>query len=248
MSALLYPIYTLAHVALVFWGLRLYQQSHKPSTLILVVILGGLIYDNAIIAFGSLIGIGSLLHTLSIPRFLIHALLTPLILVVAYDLARQAGVKWLQSARSQQIVWICTAVFIIIGMLTGFLGIHLKAACHQGTVRYADRISDIQLCDNVSYTQEEINERGIPPIAAILTILASSVFAFAVWRTIRWPWMLLAFIIMIVGAAVPASRVGPWIGSGAEVILGAGLLATQMILQRTMGTIQSRSEILGTQT
>ncbi len=56
------------------------------SFVFFILIILGLIYDNAIISVGASIGAGSYLKSLSMPRFILHDLLTPTLLLNGFAL------------------------------------------------------------------------------------------------------------------------------------------------------------------
>jgi hypothetical protein len=245
MSTLLYPIFTVAQLTLLIAGLRLYARRKTMSLLFVIVIAAGLVYDNLIIAVGAAVGVGGLLEALSFPRFLIHALCTPLLLMAGYEMAHNAGVQWFDHAMRRRTAWIVTFVLIGIGFWQSILGVDLKPACHDGTLRYAERVSESQLCANVEYTQAELNERGLPPIASIITIVLVGLEGLAIGRKVGWWVLCIGAIVMFVGAAVPASRVGPLVANGAEVILVACALATEFYLDKR-GRLATENPILKT--
>jgi len=208
MTAILYPLYAIAHAALLAWGIRLWPRSRSLALGLLLLVGVALVYDNLIIAVGRLIGEGSLLHTLNWPRFLFHALFTPLLLVTAVYQAGRGGVGWAAGQTGQIAAWVVALSLITFGVIHDLVGINLSPTLYGGTLRYAVAGSG-------------------PPIPAIITIIIIIVVGIFVWRQMRWPWMFAGALVMFVGAAVPTSLVGPAVGSGVEITLLAGLLATE---------------------
>jgi hypothetical protein len=230
MSAALFPLYTLAQIALTIWGARLYVSPRSLPLLLAVLVSAGLIYDNLIIAIGAQVGIGSTLELLSLPRFVIHGLLTPALLLTGHDFAQRAGIRWVQSPSVTRFAWGVTLVLVAAGMVQGVLTIHLQPACIDGIVRYAERISDTQVCPGVVYS--DLNARGLPPLASIVTIVIVAIQGGMVGRRMGI-WALLAgAVVMFIGAAVPASRVGPVVANGAEAVLFLGVFWTEHLMQR----------------
>lgn len=229
MFTIVYILYGAAHLALLIWGFRLYQRAHHLGIMLFLVVLAALVYDNWVIAAGSSIGEGEGLKTLNQVRFLLHALFTPLFVYTGYTLAQRANVSWAQNPLLQRGIWGIVAVLVVLGLLTGFIGQDIYPACFGDTLRYAERVSESQLCRE----GQEIHTGGIPPIAAIVTILIVAAFAFGIWRTNGWVWLLAGAVIMIVTAAVPASRVGPWVGSGGEIVFAFSILLTAQKLLKT---------------
>ena len=208
MTAILYPLYTMAHAALLVWGSRLWPRSRSLGLALLLLVGAALVYDNLIIAIGRLLGEGSLLQSLNWPRFLFHALFTPLLLVTAVHQAGRAGLRWASSQIGQAAAWLVALGLILFGLIHDMVGITLTPTAYGGTLRYAAAA-------------------GGPPIPAIITIIIIIIVGLLIWRPLRWPWMFVGAIIMFIGAAAPPSIVGPAVGSGVEIALLAGLLATE---------------------
>lgn len=213
MTAILYPLYTIAHIALLVWGVRLWPRSRSLGLGLLLLVGAALVYDNLIIAIGRLLGEGALLETLNWPRFLFHALFTPLLLVTAVNQAGRAGVGWAGSQVGQAAAWLTALGLILFGLWHDIVGMTLSPVTYGGTLRY-------------------VSEGSGPPIPAIITIIIIIVVGVFIWRPLRWPWMFVGALVMFVGAAIPASRVGPAVGSGVEIALLAGLLATERRLMQ----------------
>lgn len=235
MSALLYTVFTVLQIILLIWGIRLYQRQKSWGLMFITIIAAGLVYDNLIIALGTTLGVGSLLETISIPRFLVHAVFTPLLFMAGYEMARRADIKWFDSQNRYRAAWGITTILVFVGLWQGVFSAHLKPVCHDGTLRYAERVSESQICPEVEYTEAELNERGLPPIASIVTIVLVGIEGLAIGRKIGWWGLLIGAVIMFVGAAIPASRVGPVVANGAEVVLVGFALATEMVLQKRAG-------------
>ena len=215
MAAILHVIYTFAHLGLLIWGIHLFQQSSNIGTILLVIVLVGLVYDNLIISLGSLIGEGRLLESLNRLRFLLHTLFTPLLLVIAVELANHAGVVWIGNPIVRCMAWIVALVLIGFEFGKKFVPLKLVSATFAGTLRYREA------------------ESSSLPIGAILTIVLVAVVGISIWQTIQWPWVFLGALIMLLGSAVPIRIVGPVLGSGVEIVLALSLL--------TMGNLALRA-------
>jgi phosphoglycerol transferase MdoB-like AlkP superfamily enzyme len=60
------------------------QQIRRKSNsygLIIVALFAGLVYENLILGLGGLIGYGDTLKALNTPRFISHALFTPMLII-----------------------------------------------------------------------------------------------------------------------------------------------------------------------
>jgi hypothetical protein len=201
MAAILHLIYTLAHLGLMFWGLHLFPQSSNIGTILLLVVLTGLIYDNLIISLGSLIGEGEVLEFLNKLRFLFHTLFTPLLVVIAVELANYAGVEWFGDPIVRFMAWLVAIGLIEFEFRKKYLTLKLESTTFAGTLRYREA------------------ESNSLPMAAILTIVLVAAIGIIIWQTMQCPWVFVGALIMFFGSAVPTRLVGPVLGSGVEIVL-----------------------------
>lgn len=212
MAELLYILYTLAHIGLLLWGICLWQNGRKATLFLILVPILGLIYDNGVIALGRFMGEGDLLQTLNQGRFLLHALVTPILVAASVVLADRAGMAWAKKRLSHGLFGLFTVALIAYG-LQEFPHYLFTAEWFGNTLRYVDTAV------------------SGPPIPSIMTIMVIMIFGIFIWRNGRWPWLFVGAMIMFIGSAIPPSLVGPIVGSGVEVVLLASLLATEEWLQ-----------------
>ena len=207
MAEIIYILYTIAHIALLVWGIRLWQQQRSLTLLLILLPVVALIYDNVVVAAGRFIGVGATLAGFNQGRFLLHAIITPMLIAAAAALTAQAGVSWAKKWMSHAFFGVLTLGLITFGLVeyTRFV---YEPVWFGGTLRYVDTAV------------------AGPPIPAIITIIVITILAVFIWRARRWPWLFWGGLVMFIGSAVPPSLVGPVVGSGVEVILLAALLAT----------------------
>lgn len=222
MFSLLHGIFAIIHLAVAFWGIRLRGKVNQWALLALMATALGLAYDNSVVAFGPLLGMGDILKNLSFFRFVIHAFLTPTMLLVAWYIGKNQGLKLPNST----IMIGVTLILIAVGTWQGLIGIDLQPACHNDTLRYAERLSESQLCTNYDYPEDILERKGMPPIASILTIIGVAIIGGMVWRKTGWAWLCVAAVVMFIAAAIPTSALGLWVGNGGEVVLVLGMMAS----------------------
>lgn len=212
MDLWLYVAYTLLHamLAVLLWRCR----PGRPAVgwLILLLVTLGLIYDNAILAGGGLIGFGPALEALSEGRFLIHALLTPLLGLYAIELLPHAGVRPSVVLRARYGVGLLTLSLIAFSLMLDYLALELAPVRLNGVSRYM-----------------AVETHG-PPIPAIVATLILIVVGGVLWRRTGWPWLALGALVMFGGSAAAAST-SPVLGSAMEVVLLASLVATERWLR-----------------
>lgn len=226
MFSMLHLIFAIIQLIFAAWAWQIYRQTQNLGLIFLFVIALGLSYDNLIVGTGRFIGIGSLLETLSIPRFLIHAILTPMLLITGLEFAKAAQISWASKQIAQYGIRIISFLLIIVGLGQGVIGMQLHPACHNDTVRYVERITKSQICADGIYEADALEQKASPPLASIATIAGIIIIGGFVWRKSTWYWMMVGGILMFIAAAIPPSKVGLWIGNGGEIILIASMVFT----------------------
>ena len=120
------------------------DKGKKPLHLLTALVCFGLFYDALIIALGSSLGEGPLFMFLSRLRFVFHGALIPLLFAIcAYAL--NFNRTW------KTIVWIFTAVLIVLGVAEGFatdLSVQhaanvLRCTSGEGTPAWAKTVSSV---------------------------------------------------------------------------------------------------------
>ncbi|MFD0593264.1 hypothetical protein ACFQZ4_12480 [Catellatospora coxensis] len=72
------------------------RAAAGPAAILVAVICVGLAYDSGAVAVGRPLGFGAALEAVNAPRYWIHAVFTPLLVVAATALAARLGVTWLR--------------------------------------------------------------------------------------------------------------------------------------------------------
>ena len=190
----------------VLLALRLWQQQRAPYLMFLALMIIGLTYDNFVIGLGRFIGEGELLRSLNIPRYLLHAFFTPLMIMVGLFLARNAGIAWARSQRSLYIFGGITTAMILLGGYVDVLNLDLVFEHRFDTMRYA-------------------NDFAVgPPIPAIIAIILLIVCGVAIFRQTRWVWLAAGAVAMFIASA-GGSAFGVFTNLG-ELALAASMLVT----------------------
>ncbi|MFD6099265.1 hypothetical protein ACFVWN_28680 [Nocardiopsis flavescens] len=211
MVSLVFAVFALVHLCLTAWLVRLALTRRSPFVWIAALVAAGLVYDNGIVALGSTLGEGPLLHALNLPRFFVHALVTPLLVVFAHGAARDAGLGWARHRAAGAVFAGAAVLLIAYGVVFELAGLSLVAGSEGDALRYSAADPS----------------PPVPSIAAILVLVGVGL-ALAVSR--REPWMLAGAAVMFLAAALPSAPLA--VGNLGEVALIAGLALTA----RRMGT------------
>lgn len=214
-------LYALAHIALFGWALRLFLQHRHPATVPLLIVLFGLIYDNAVLAGGAWIGHGEVLERLSVPRFFMHAFGTPLLMLSALGLVRRSGADWARRGVVAGGLVALTLAMIAVGVEADLLRLDLVAKEPAGVVSYGNAST------------------AGPPIAPVATIVVLIAAGMVVWRRNGGLWLLAGAVAQLVAAAIGDTIVIA--GNLGELALLAGLIVTDARLSNSLEpTLSSR--------
>jgi hypothetical protein len=179
--------YALIFTALALESLRRLARRHAPSTVVLLPVSLILVYENAVLAVGGWIGAGQRLRALSYPRFVLHAVGTPLFVISAVDLAHRAGMPGMRRPQAQ----IPTLLTVLALISYGVYELHeldLEPLEFAGVVRYGPKVAQ-------------------SPVVGIVPTLALLGAGIVVWRRRGSPWLALAALLLIVGSGA-AFRLG----------------------------------------
>ena len=208
MLTTLYFLFSLALLAelIATFRLRVLSQARSYWWLLLIVLFG-LFYDNFILAIGSLLGEGDLLKSLSVGRYVGHALGTPLLVIFVFGVARRAGLGWAQAKLAHALICLFTTVLIGFGVFRDIVNLEMAAEPLFDVIRYSN-----------------VGPKG-PPISSISTILAMIFMGVLLWHSTGWKWLAIGSIFMFIAAAVGmGERI--FISNLGEVVLGWACLAS----------------------
>jgi len=217
-QALAYWFFAAVQAALAVVAIRLFRRQPSLSALALVLPIAGVVWDNAIIALGSVIGDGPLLVALSWPRFIGHALLTPAWIIAAMGFAARAGVFSLQGTMGKLGQWGLYAIAVTFGLLRYWVYLQMSPVSEGGLFYYTNT-----------------GTFPGPPVGSILMLVVAIVCAGLVWRHTRSPWMLFGTVFMLATQVIPRELVGFLVTNSGEVVMAASLVATETMLQRRRG-------------
>lgn len=208
MLTVLYFILTGLFVYLTWQAFQANLKVRSSYTVLLLLVLAGLVYDVFVIALGRFVGEGSFLKTLNAGRFIVHALLTPAMMIFGFGVLRKAGVGWAQSRTTHIILCIVVTLLIALGAYSDIFQLDLQPSLVMDALRYT-------------------NEGGIkgPPIPAVLSIIFLLVAGITLWRKTGWWWLAAGAIFMFIAAGAGMGDMF-YIGNLGEVVLGLGNVLT----------------------
>lgn len=183
-----------------------WRRDHRSYSLLVAAVLAGLVYDNVVLGLGRWLGEGGLLEGLTWPRFVVHALATPLLVIVGFGAARSFGLRWAGRRDLHAVACSLATLLVVWGLVTEVVGLDLRAEWDGGVLGYGAATSSV-------------------PVPAIATILALLGVGAVLWRTCGWPWLAIGAGAMFVASGL--GGVSPLLTNVGELALAAALVATE---------------------
>ncbi len=210
MDTVLFFGFSTVYILLLIWGITLAIRRKRVITCdVVLLVLGGLVYDNAVLALGSFIGAGPGLEAANAARYWLHAIVTPLLVLAAWDVLVRAGVRWAKSAGAVFAAFALTVALIVYEMMVGAAPAQLVADHEYGVLSYSNE-----------------NAPGGPPLMVLVVAAALLIAGAYAWKRQHWPWLRLATVLMVIGSAVPLPLPSGAVTNLFELILLAGVVAT----------------------
>lgn len=224
MLSFIFLVFAAIHFGIWVWGWTLWAKLGRPWSLFLILFGGTLLaYDNIRIGSGRFIGQGEFLEAMTVPAFVWHWTLLPLLVIAVGSIARDAGLKFAQKK------WVmggfCVAAVAMSALdIPKALDFDLYPACVADTVRYTTNVSAEALCS----PGDQVVEGGPgAALVAILTNLIVLAVGIVLWVRRGWPWLAAGAGVMFIAAgAFATSKWSLPIANGGEIFITLGLIVT----------------------
>jgi hypothetical protein len=207
MDQFLYSLYTVLFVVLAAWTALLWRRSRSVGTLMALLVMLAMIYENGVLVLGVVIGHGPLLETLSWGRFIGYAVFPPLLVIGAVELARRVGVAWADRRAVRIGAWVAAFALAAFALFVEVLGRELEPRV----------LNDVVRSMWVS--------KGVPPLGVILMNMLLIVCGVAIWRKTRNAILMVGALFLLVGDGLAAGRYV--FGSGIELAFMAFVAAAE---------------------
>jgi hypothetical protein len=215
MDPFIYALYSLSYLFLFLFGMKLTMRNGLFTFKnILLLVTFGLVYDNSVLALGSLIGEGDFLKELNLMRYWIHALITPALILFSWASVRKTVINWLNSRAAFIAANLLTVSMIITELLQNTVGIVVEPAQKYGVLSYEPAVSN-----------------G-PPIMIIGVSIVMLLAGLILWKKLKWKWMAIGVIVMGIGSALPLPLKSEAATNGFELVLLISLWATKAFLDK----------------
>ncbi len=196
------------------WAAGMFYKYPSWALAMLLPLLAWLIFDPLVLALGNALGEGSTLQVLSYLRYLLRALATPLLLIVAFDQAKRARVKWTDDPLLMLLLAVVILGLIGLGLYNGFIGVQVAITEVEGIKQY-----------------KEEEPLGLP-LAAIVTLSLVALLGVGVFFKTHAPWLLLGGLVMLVGTFLAGTRLPSAVVAGTSVVLVMCFLLTELKLHK----------------
>ena len=224
LGLLLFTFFALVHGCIALAALMLIDSLLLPA-LCFFVVEAVTSFDNFATVVGRRIGLGQVAEKLNRYRFLLHAtcigLLLPTYVGIGVELAFSPAVAKFAVAGG----WMLALGIGVFGYVVQYRGLALIMPVNAfGCLRYAQSVTDLTRWPGYKYSQAELDNRAVLPLASIITTLLGLIIAVLIgWYGSFWvPCIVTA--IMLMAGAFPQRGWGPVATSGLEIIFSSGLL------------------------
>jgi hypothetical protein len=215
MDPFIYALYSLSYLFLFLLGMKLSMRNGLFTLLnVLLLVTFGLVYDNSVLALGSMIGEGNFLKSLNLMRYWFHALFTLTLILFSWAVVRESDIKWLSGRIAFIAASLLTAAMIITELVQNTVGIAIEPARKYGVLSYVPAVS-----------------QG-PPIMIIGVSFVMLLAGFILWKKLKWKLMATGVIVMGIGSAVPILLKSEAATNGFELVLLISLWATKAFLDK----------------
>ncbi|MGI9290502.1 MAG: hypothetical protein ACR2QG_04390 [Gammaproteobacteria bacterium] len=232
---LVFSVFTLVHAAIAVASLKVADVLLWPA-LCLFVVEAVTAFDNGVTVAGKSLGLSGLNRKLNLTRFFLHAscigLLLPVYGGIGLELAFTGGVaEW-----TMLLCWILGLAICLFGYLVQFRGLRLIMPVNYfGCLRYAQSVNDNTRWPGYDYSEAELNNKSLPPLASIITTFIGLIIALMIgWFGSFWvPFIVTA--VMLLAGAFPQRRWAPVATSGLEIIFSSGLFYSLWYAAQSVG-------------
>jgi len=215
MHTFIYAACAVTQAVLAVIAIRLYNKHRSISALTLILPIAAVVWDNTVVALGAAIGDGPLLVALSWPRYIGHALFTPVWIITVIGFAQRAGAVRLRTKAVNIGQWVLYAICVALGFLRSVVFLVMVPATEGGLFYYRN---------GGSFPG--------PPLGSVIMLFAALICAVLVLRLTKSPWMLIGSLFMLAVSVVPARIIGFALTNSGEVVMAASFVVTEYLLQK----------------
>ncbi|SER55196.1 hypothetical protein SAMN04487944_10623 [Gracilibacillus ureilyticus] len=214
MDTFFYFLFVIAYISLLVWAVYSSSQNLSYRSFLFLVITG-LVYDNALLAFGRFIGAGELLETLNAARYWIHAIVTPTLVLYCYGILKLLNIEWVNSNKGKMVFYYITLLLIAIELIIEVIPLNLKPVWENGVLNYAP-----------------VTANNHPPYMILAVTVILLVTSIILCKKTKWKWMLIGTVLMGAGSAAAPLFPSGALTNGFELILIFTLVITKIYIER----------------
>jgi hypothetical protein len=217
MAEYFYILYTIFYIILLVYGVFVYRQTRRLTSILIMLNAIGLLWENGVIASGRFIGEGSLLQVLNMGRYCLHYALVPPLAWALLEQVRLAGHAWAGTKLARGLT-----IAAVLGMMVFGFGASAPGLFPRLTPETLDGV--------LRYTAPNLASTPI----AIFVMSVALAAGLVLWMKNKWPWLFLAALLAFAvdGGLRNFELLNLVAGNGAEVLFQVALLQTELFVTR----------------
>ncbi len=220
----IFPLFAAIHLVLTIIALGAWPAA-PAAALCIALVEFVTFFDNAVVALGNRLGIGDMNRGLNRTRFFLHAICISLLLPGYAGIGQLAGASGFDSTLFNTVVIALTLGIALFGYFAGYRPLKLITPVdYYGCLRYAQVVTTTSQRSDYSYSQEELEQQGLPPFASIITVVIGLMLS--IWIGISAGFWIPAIVtgLMLLAGRFPANEWGALATSFLEIIFSMGIV------------------------
>jgi hypothetical protein len=220
----IFPLFAAIHLALTIIALGAWPAAPAAALCIALVEFVNF-FDNAVAALGNWLGISNINRGLNRARFFLHAICIGFLLPGYAGIGSLAGASGFDATLFNGMIAALTSGIILFGYFVGYRQLkRITPINYYGCLRYAQTVNPTSRRDDYRYSAEELEQKGLPPFAAIITVVIGLMLS--IWIGISAGFWIPAFVtgLILLAGRFPANEWGALATSCLEIIFSMGIV------------------------
>mgnify|MGYP001443597372 CR=1 FL=1 len=183
MDQIIFFLLTISYLFLL--ALMIFSRNRIKTDIVLILVIFALLYDNLVLAIGEYIGEGTLLKNINIARYWLHAFITPLLVIFAWNTLVKANIYFAKKKLVKTLAILFSFALMLFKIVTILNSTNFEPKWEYGILSY-----------------EMVKGLNIPSIMIIGVMISLLITSLIVWWKQKWPWYFVGVISMAIAPLI----------------------------------------------